>query len=77
MNDMELRKKIIYFHRRISQIPIGIISLGSILHPDIVSWPKLPFVGPLRNGILRNFFFLLQFHFFCIHINRINSFFRI
>lgn len=42
------------FHRAICQLPIGIISVGTILHPFIVSDAKLPFVGPLRDGILRN-----------------------
>lgn len=44
--------KVVLFHRKISQIPIGIISLGTILHSDIVSSPKLPFVGPLRRSFL-------------------------
>lgn len=57
MKDVKLRNKIVNLHRRISQIPIGVISLGSILHPELVSCPGLPFVGPLRSGILRKLLF--------------------
>lgn len=44
--------KVVFLNRKISQIPIGIISLGTFIHPDIVSAPKLPFVGPLRQSFL-------------------------
>lgn len=56
-NDRSLLKQVIFLHRKISQIPIGMISLGSILHPKIVSSPHLPFIGPLRIRFLRTFSF--------------------
>lgn len=61
--------KVVLLHRKISQIPIGIISLGTILHSDIVSSPKLPFVGPLRRSFLGNF----QKFFFRINVFRMNA----
>lgn len=54
-NDRNLLNKVIFLNRRISQIPIGIISLGTFIHSDIVSSPKLPFVGPLRQRFLGEF----------------------
>lgn len=57
-SEQKIRQKILNFHRRISQIPIGAISLGSFLHSNIVLHPKLPFIGPLRIGFLRNTFCL-------------------
>lgn len=54
-DDRNLLKQIVFMHRKISQIPIGIISLGTILHPNIVSSPQLPFIGPLRASFLRKF----------------------
>lgn len=61
--------KVVVLHRKISRIPIGIISLGTILHSDIVSSPKLPFVGPLRRSFLGNF----QIFFFRIKVFRMNA----
>lgn len=56
-DDRGLLRQVIFLHRKISQIPIGMISLGSILHPKIVYSPRLPFVGPLRIRFLRKFLF--------------------
>lgn len=44
------------FHRKISRLPIGIISLGTFIHSSIVSQPKWPFIAPLRNRFLRKLF---------------------
>lgn len=44
--------KVIFLNRKISRVPIGIISLGTFIHPNIVSSPKLPFIGPLRQRFL-------------------------
>lgn len=60
-DDRMLLKQVIFLHRKISQIPIGMISLGSILHSKIVSSPSLPFIGPLRVRFLRTFSLL-----FCV-----------
>lgn len=67
LDSRQLLNKVVLLHRKISQIPIGIISLGTILHSDLVSAPKLPFVGPLRQSFLGNFNsdrFFLTFCFF-------------
>ena len=53
--DSHVIQRIIYFHRKFSRIPIGAISIGSFLHSDLCSNPKLPFVGPTRTGFLRKF----------------------
>lgn len=37
---------------KIDQIPIGMISLGTFIHSNIVSSPRLPFIGPLRSSFL-------------------------
>lgn len=60
-DDRSLLKQTLFLHRKISQIPIGLISLGSILHPNIVSSPRLPFVGPLRIQFLRMFCWLSRY----------------
>ncbi|XP_055313359.1 ganglioside-induced differentiation-associated protein 1 isoform X2 [Sitodiplosis mosellana] len=52
--DRNLLNKVIFLNRKICQIPIGIISLGTFIHPDIVSKPKLPFIGPLRRSFLES-----------------------
>lgn len=54
-DDRNLLRDMIFLNRKISQIPVGIISIGTFLHPDIISSPKLPFIGPLRNSFLRNY----------------------
>lgn len=46
--------KVVSFHRTISRLPIGAVSLGSFIHSDIVKRPKLPFFGPLRRGFLES-----------------------
>lgn len=46
--------KILTFHRAVSRLPIGAVSLGSFIHSDFVKRPKLPFVGPLRRGFLES-----------------------
>lgn len=61
--DRNLLKQIVFLHRKISQIPIGIISLGTILHPKIVKSPQLPFIGPLRASFLSKPF--VQVFLFC------------
>lgn len=60
-DDRHIMSKVILFNRKISQIPIGIISLGTFIHSEIVSSPKLPFVGPLRKSFLSNLNILLKF----------------
>ncbi|XP_031616589.1 ganglioside-induced differentiation-associated protein 1 [Contarinia nasturtii] len=49
-----LLNKVIFLNRKISQIPIGIISLGTFIHSKIVSSPQLPFIGPLRCSFLES-----------------------
>lgn len=51
-----LLNKVMFLNRKINQIPIGIISLGTFIHSDIVSSPQLPFIGPLRYSFLGEFF---------------------
>lgn len=60
--DRNLMNKVIFLNRKISQIPIGIISLGTFIHPDIVSSPKLPFIGPLRRKFLGKLFWQVIFN---------------
>lgn len=50
--DEKVIKRIIYFHRKISRLPIGAISMGSFVHSDLCSQPKIPFIGPVRNGFI-------------------------
>lgn len=59
-DDRHVMSKVILINRKISQIPIGMISLGTFIHSDIVSSPKLPFIGPLRKSFLRNLIFFSQ-----------------
>lgn len=73
-DDRNLLRQIAILHRKISQIPIGIISLGTILHSNIVSSPKLPFIGPLRASFLRNFCFSIVFYLFILIIIIIHLF---
>lgn len=48
-------QSIIYFHRKVSRLPIGAISMGSFIHSDLCANPKVPFIGPVRSGFLSNF----------------------
>lgn len=48
-------QRIIYFHRKVSRLPIGAISLGSFIHSDLCPYPKMPFIGPVRSGFLRKY----------------------
>ncbi|XP_055536652.1 ganglioside-induced differentiation-associated protein 1 [Wyeomyia smithii] len=45
-------KKIQFFKSTIDKIPIGVITIGSFLHPKSVVSPKSPFVQPVRYTIL-------------------------
>lgn len=45
-------ERIIYFHRKVSRLPIGAISMGSFIHSDLCANPKVPFIGPVRSGFL-------------------------
>lgn len=67
--DRNLFKQIIFLHRKISQIPVGIISLGTFLHPKIVSSPQLPFVGPLRGSFLSKRIVPNLYHIFHVNMN--------
>lgn len=74
--DRNLLKQIAFLHRKISQIPIGVISLGTFLHPNIVSSPQLPFIGPLRASFLRSYFLQFYFIIFEKKLFKINDFFE-
>lgn len=46
--------RILAFHRAVSRLPIGAISIGSFIHTDLVRNPRMPFMGPLRRGFLQS-----------------------
>ncbi|KAJ6641865.1 Ganglioside-induced differentiation-associated protein 1 [Pseudolycoriella hygida] len=52
--DRSVTEKIVGFHKKISRIPIGAISMGSFIHTDLCSNPKPPFIGITRNSFLQN-----------------------
>ncbi|XP_052892472.1 ganglioside-induced differentiation-associated protein 1 isoform X2 [Anopheles moucheti] len=45
-------KLIVGFRQTIESLPIGVITIGSFLHPQHVGSPKFPFVLPVRQTIL-------------------------
>ncbi|XP_058457638.1 ganglioside-induced differentiation-associated protein 1 [Malaya genurostris] len=45
-------KQIRYFKNTLDKIPIGVITIGSFLHPRMVVSPKSPYVQPVRYTIL-------------------------
>lgn len=45
----EMRQKVTHFRYKIDQIPAGVITMGSVFHPDLVENPKLPFIAPIRK----------------------------
>ncbi len=51
--DRSVLEKILFFHKKISRIPIGAISMGSFIHTDLCSNPKPPFIGLTRSSFLR------------------------
>lgn len=53
--NVKIVENIIYFHRKISRVPIGAISMGSFLHPDFCVNPKPPFTGLTRQSFLGEF----------------------
>jgi len=52
--DQSVSDRILFFHRKISRIPIGAISMGSFIHTDLCSNPKPPFIGITRGSFLQN-----------------------
>jgi len=52
--DQYVSDKILFFHRKISRIPIGAISMGSFIHTDLCSNPKPPFIGITRSSFIQN-----------------------
>ncbi|KAH8402883.1 hypothetical protein KR222_009138 [Zaprionus bogoriensis] len=42
------------FERALTQLPIGALSLGSLIHDDLKLVPKAPFIGPVRQSCLKN-----------------------
>lgn len=51
--DRSVKERILFFHKKISRIPIGAISMGSFIHTDLCSNPKPPFIGITRSSFLR------------------------
>ncbi|XP_035907839.1 ganglioside-induced differentiation-associated protein 1 isoform X1 [Anopheles stephensi] len=45
-------KLLLGFRQTIESLPIGVITIGSFLHPQHVGSPKFPFVLPVRQTIL-------------------------
>ncbi|KAH8278239.1 hypothetical protein KR044_006938 [Drosophila immigrans] len=42
------------FDRELSRLPVGALSLGSFIHDDLQLVPKAPFIGPVRQSLLKN-----------------------
>ncbi|XP_034483353.1 ganglioside-induced differentiation-associated protein 1 isoform X1 [Drosophila innubila] len=42
------------FERAFSRVPVGTLSLGSLIHDDLKLVPKAPFIGPVRQSCLKN-----------------------
>lgn len=40
------------FERALTQLPVGTLSLGSLIHDDLKLVPKAPFIGPVRQSCL-------------------------
>lgn len=55
--DRSVVERILFFHKKISRIPIGAISMGSFIHTDLCSNPKPPFIGITRSSFLRKLYF--------------------
>lgn len=69
--DRSVLDKVVFFHRKISRIPIGAISMGSFVHTDLCSNPKPPFIGLTRSSFLRKmqniakqFYWIQHWYFF-------------
>ncbi|KRT78723.1 Glutathione S-transferase [Oryctes borbonicus] len=45
----ETRQKVMQFRQLLDQVPAGIVTMGSIFHPEFVKNPKAPFFGPVRK----------------------------
>jgi len=52
--DRSVTDRILFFHKKVSRIPIGAISMGSFIHTDLCSNPKPPFIGITRSSFLQN-----------------------
>ncbi|XP_034111016.1 ganglioside-induced differentiation-associated protein 1 isoform X1 [Drosophila albomicans] len=46
--------KVTIFERELARLPIGALSLGSFIHDDLKLVPKAPFIGPVRQALLKN-----------------------
>ncbi|KAF2899502.1 hypothetical protein ILUMI_06674 [Ignelater luminosus] len=47
----EIKQKVTHFRHVLGQLPIEILTMGSFFHSELVSWPKPPFVGPVRRTL--------------------------
>lgn len=45
----ETRQKVLQYRQLIDQVPAGIVTMGSIFHPEFVKNPKIPFLAPVRK----------------------------
>ncbi|KAI4470385.1 gdap1 isoform a [Holotrichia oblita] len=45
----EIRQKVVQYRQLIDQVPAGVVTMGSIFHPEFVQNPKAPFFGPVRK----------------------------
>lgn len=44
-----VQKKIIFFRDLIDALPAGVITMGSLYHPELCENPKVPFILPVRK----------------------------
>ncbi|XP_060519297.1 ganglioside-induced differentiation-associated protein 1 [Cylas formicarius] len=49
----EVRQRVTYFRGIIDKINGNVITIGSFIHPETASNPKLPFIGPVRSALLQ------------------------
>ncbi|KAK9743620.1 Glutathione S-transferase, N-terminal domain [Popillia japonica] len=45
----EVRQKVIQYRQLVDQVPAGVVTMGSIFHPEFVQNPKAPFFAPVRK----------------------------
>lgn len=53
-DDEKLAENVVKFCQLVNRVPIGIISVGSLMHSNLCSNPKPPFIGLVREAFLSN-----------------------
>lgn len=55
-----IKLKVENFRQMIDGLPAGIITMGSLFHPELCENPKMPFIKPVRELLKSKILFYLN-----------------